>query len=160
MTASRADTPGVVARPPLLYLAFLAVGLGLDYLWPVPLVPGGLPNAVQYALGAVLLSLGVGLMAACMRRLRRAGTPVETWKPTTALVSDGPFRFSRNPIYVALTLMYAGIGVAADALWAFVLLVPLLVIMHVGVVVREERYLEGKFGEAYRRYRDSVRRWL
>jgi len=80
--------------------------------------------------------------------------------PTTAIVTSGPFRFSRNPLYLALTLLYFGLSVAVNSWWGIVVLVPLLIIMHRGVVLREERYLERKFGETYRRYRSKVRRYL
>ncbi len=92
--------------------------------------------------------------------MERAGTNVNPREPTTALVVSGPFRFSRNPLYVALTLMYAGLAVVANAFWVLVLLVPVLLVLHSGVVRREERYLEAKFGEAYRQYRARVRRYL
>ena len=89
-----------------------------------------------------------------------AGTNVNPSLPTTVLVVDGPFQFSRNPMYLARTLLYLGLGLLANALCVFVALLPLLVVMHHGVIKREERYLEGKFGDAYRQYRAAVRRWL
>jgi protein-S-isoprenylcysteine O-methyltransferase Ste14 len=160
VTTLSAETAGVVARPPRLYLAFLGLGLLLGYLWPAPLAPGGLPAGARLGGGAALLAGGVVLMAAGMRALRRHGTRVETHQPTTALVTDGPYRASRNPIYVALTLLYAGVAVLADSAWALALLAPLLVVMRFGVVAREERYLERRFGPAYRAYRTAVRRWI
>ena len=81
-------------------------------------------------------------------------------RPTTAIVTSGPFRFSRNPLYVALTFLYFGLTLAVNTWWSMVVLVPLLIIMHRGVVLREERYLEQKFGETYRQYRSKVRRYL
>ena len=78
----------------------------------------------------------------------------------TALVTEGPFQFSRNPIYLALTLIYCGIGMAADSGWVLGLVVPVLAVMRYGVIAAEERYLEAKFGEAYRHYKGHVRRWL
>lgn len=93
--------------------------------------------------------------------LRRAGTTISVDRPTTAIVASGPYRYSRNPLYVALTLLYLGLGAAAlNTLWALVLLPPLLVVIQRGVIEREERYLERKFGEEYRRYKRRVRRWL
>jgi protein-S-isoprenylcysteine O-methyltransferase Ste14 len=80
--------------------------------------------------------------------------------PTTALVAAGPFRFSRNPLYVALTLVYVALALLTNALWVLVLIVPVLFVTHYGVVRREERYLEAKFGDAYRAYRSRVRRYL
>ena len=156
MPGSAQDRPGVIARPPLIYLAFLAAGLGLGYGWPAPFVA----DAARYSLGGALAALGVALAGLAFRRFRRAGTNVQTWQPSTARVTEGPFRFSRNPIYVALTLIYCAIGVAADSGWVLVLVVPLLAVMRYGVIAAEERYLEAKFGDAYRHYKGRVGRWL
>jgi protein-S-isoprenylcysteine O-methyltransferase Ste14 len=76
------------------------------------------------------------------------------------VVSGGPYSHSRNTIYVAMVLIYAGIGVAVDGPWILGLLVPLVAVMRYGVIAAEERYMEAKFGDAYRRYKDSVRRWF
>ena len=156
MSADPQDRPGVIAPPPLIYLAFLAAGLGLGYAWPAPLVD----DAARYPLGGALAALGVALAVVALLRFRHAGTNVRTEKPATALVTEGPYRYSRNPIYVALTLIYCGIGVAADSGWVLGLAVPLLAVMRYGVVAAEERYLEATFGEAYRHYKGRVRRWL
>jgi protein-S-isoprenylcysteine O-methyltransferase Ste14 len=92
--------------------------------------------------------------------MKRAGTNIRPDQPTLAVVSDGPFRFTRNPLYLALTGLYVGITLLADALWPLLLLVPVLVVLQWGVVAREERYLEAKFGEPYRAYKARVRRWV
>jgi len=92
--------------------------------------------------------------------MQAAGTNVNPSRPTTAIVECGPFGFSRNPLYLALTLLYFGLTLAFNTWWGIVLLVPVLIIMHRGVVLREERYLEQKFGETYRQYRSKVRRYL
>ncbi len=81
-------------------------------------------------------------------------------EPATAILSDGLYGVSRNPIYLGLTAIYLGVGVMADAGWVAVLLGPLLAVMHFGVIAREERYLERKFGDEYRRYKAKVRRWI
>lgn len=150
------DNPGVIVRPPLLYLGALVLGFGLDWIWPSQAIP----DLVQYVGGATIAAVSFVPAIAAMRRFRKAGTNVPTTLPVTALVVDGPYRYSRNPIYVGLTLLYAGIGVAADNLWALGLLLPVLAVMRYGVIAREERYLEDKFGDAYRRYKARVRRWL
>ncbi len=156
MSDSVQDAPGVVAKPPLIYVAGLLLGLALDYVFPIAV----LPNTVQYVAGFVLIGVSVLLVASVLRRFRRAGTNIDVHKPTTAIVTEGPFRYSRNPAYVALSLLYAGLGVAADSLWILGLLIPILIIMRYGVIQREERYLERKFGEDYLRYKRAVRRWL
>jgi protein-S-isoprenylcysteine O-methyltransferase Ste14 len=151
-----ADRPGVIAKPPLLYLGTLALGIGFDLLVPAPIPL----HDLRWPLAAILFVAGLALVAVCFRRFQAAGTNVPTWMPTTALVTSGPYRFSRNPIYLALTALYLGLAIGYGSLWPLVLLVPLLIVMRYGVIGREERYLEGKFGEPYRAYRSSVRRWI
>lgn len=150
------DSPGVVIWPPVLYgLAFL---LGLALEWIAPL--GRLPHLPARLLGAVLFLAGVALARSGERAMREAGTNIHPDQPALALVTGGPFRFTRNPLYVALTLLYAGVALLVPALWPLALLVPVLAVMHWGVVQREERYLERKFGDSYRAYIARVRRWV
>jgi protein-S-isoprenylcysteine O-methyltransferase Ste14 len=156
MTVSLPDNPGVIAKPPSLFVAALAAGFALEWIVPTSFVRG----APRFALGAALLGAGVWLMSASMRQQRRAGTNIETDRPTETIVTDGPYRWSRNPIYVALVLIYLGVAVLGDSLWVLGLLVPLLVVMRFGVIAREEAYLDRKFGDVYRAYRARVRRWL
>ncbi len=156
MAENRKDNPGVIAPPPLIYLGFLVLGGALDFLWPIGLGVG----AVGVPAGAALAVLGGAIAFTAVRQFGRAGTNFKPHEPSTAIVTDGLYRHSRNPMYIALALVYAGIAVAADGLWAMALLVPTLVVVRHGVIAREERYLEGKFGDAYRRYKGSVRRWL
>ncbi len=156
MPATVRDNPGVIAPPPLIFLGFLLLGLVLDALWPLAI----LPDVTQYLLGIVLFGLGIGLSVTCIAHLRRLGTDFRTHKPTSTLVTDGPYRVSRNPIYIALSLAHIGIAVAVDSPWMLAMLIPALAVVRVGVIAREERYLEAKFGDDYRRYRASVRRWL
>jgi protein-S-isoprenylcysteine O-methyltransferase Ste14 len=156
MTDERPDHAEVIGPPPLLYTAALVIGAGLEWFWPTAIGLGWLP----LVLGAILILAGLAIALLGALALRRAGTAIPPNRPTTELVTDGPYRFSRNPLYLALTLIYAGVGLIADDLWILILLVPLLLLIHWGVVVREERYLEAKFGEAYRRYKERVRRWL
>ena len=154
--AGRDDKPGVIAPPPVLYGGALAVGAGLDWLIPLPLLA---PGAGQ-APGVVLILAGLALALWCVLLFRRAGTAVEPYKPSTAIVSSGPYRFSRNPIYVALTAVSVGIGLWANSAWMLGLLLPTLVIMRIAVIGPEERYLEAKFGAEYLDYKARVRRWL
>ncbi|MDP7549325.1 MAG: isoprenylcysteine carboxylmethyltransferase family protein [Alphaproteobacteria bacterium] len=156
MEPASPDNPGVIIRPPRLYLGALALGLTLDYFKPAP----WLPNQVQYPVGLAMIAAGIALAALAMRRFRAAGTNIPTPLPSTALVAGGPYRFSRNPIYLALTLIFLGLAAAANSLWLLLLLPAVLAVMHYGVVLREERYLGGKFGERYLDYKARVRRWL
>jgi protein-S-isoprenylcysteine O-methyltransferase Ste14 len=108
-----------------------------------------------------MLLAASGLLArSAEAAMKRAGTNIRPDQPTLAVVSNGPFRFTRNPLYVAATGLYVGISLLVDALWPLLLLVPALVVLRWGVIAREERYLEAKFGEPYLAYRSRVRRWL
>lgn len=150
------DRPGVLAPPPLLYAGGLVAGLLLDWAFPLP----GLPGTVSWPLGAILLAAGAALGAWFVASFRRAGTPVDVRRPTTAIVTGGPFRFSRNPGYLSLTMMYLGIAVLADALWPLIVLPGIVLVVQRTVIEREERYLERKFGDDYLRYKRRTRRWI
>lgn len=155
-TAVSRDAPGVIAPPPLVYLAGLLLGLALQRRLPSPQAR----RAVTAPLGGAILLAGVGLAAMFLTAFWRAGTPVDPRRTTTALVTTGPYRFTRNPGYLALALVFAGIAVLTGGIWALLMLVPTLALIDRGVIAREERYLEGKFGDEYRQYRARVRRWL
>jgi protein-S-isoprenylcysteine O-methyltransferase Ste14 len=150
------DTPGVIAPPPLIYLVALAIGFGLEALLP----SASLPNWLAWSLGSLLIAAGAVLAASFVAAFRRARTPVNPGSPTTAIVTTGPYRLSRNPGYLAMALTYAGIAILTNAPWALLPLIPALLLVNRGVIRREERYLEGKFGEDYLRYKDRTRRWL
>ena len=150
------DHPGVITHPPFLYAGALAAGALLDWVVPLPVLDAG---AGQLP-GLVLIVLGLTLAGWCAMLFRRAGTGIPTHRPSTAVVRHGPYRFSRNPIYVGLTSLAAGIAIWVNSYWMLGLLVPTLVIMQIGVIQREELYLESKFGEEYREYKRRVRRWL
>jgi protein-S-isoprenylcysteine O-methyltransferase Ste14 len=156
MTVSLPDNPGVIAKPPSLFLAAMAAGIALELLFPTSFASG----LVRLGLGSAFVGAGIALMSAAMRRQRGAGTNIETDRPTEVIVTDGPYRWSRNPIYIALTVIYLGVAVLADSLWLLGMLAPLLIVMHFGVIAREEVYLDRKFGDVYRSYRAGVRRWL
>jgi protein-S-isoprenylcysteine O-methyltransferase Ste14 len=154
--ASRLDNPGVIAPPPILYGIAFAVGNLLQWVVPVRILPANIATCM----GLALLASGAALATWSRRTMQGAGTNVHPALPATALVMAGPFRFSRNPMYLARTLLYLGLGCLLNALWVLALLAPLLLIMHYGVIEREERYLGAKFGEAYLRYQADVRRWV
>ncbi len=156
MADERKDNAGVIAPPPLIYLGFLAAGLLLKKTPPAR----SLPRSYANLLGWPLLASGILLGGWFDRTLKRARTPANPYRPVSNLVEDGPFRYSRNPGYISFTLMYAGIASLANALWAILLLPAALVVIRHGVIGREERYLERKFGEEYLRYKARVRRWI
>ena len=150
------DNPGVVAPPPLVYAGALAAGLLAGRAYPVAF----LPRVIARVLGPSLLAGGFLLIGSGLRAMRRAGTNVDPREPATAIVTEGPYRFTRNPIYVGLTLVYGGVAALANALPAAILLPFVLIVMQRGVIEREERYLERKFGDEYLRYKARVRRWV
>jgi len=154
------DKAGVIVPPPLIYLGFLVLGLGFDRFWPLPIFGGGVGAAARAGVGAAVAALGVAVAALGFLQFRKAGTNVRPDQPATALVTEGIYRHSRNPLYLALALIYSGAALAADSPWALAFLVPVLVIVRYGVIAREEAYLERKFGDEYRRFKAAVRRWL
>ena len=157
--ASVTAVPGVIARPPFLFLAALLLGFVLDRLLPLSFaVPGG--DLVHWVVGGSLILIGLGLAAAGIGNFSRAATPVPTNQPTRALVTSGIHGWTRNPIYLGMFFVYGGIGIAARSPWTLVLTLPLAVTIRYGVVAREEAYLERRFGDAYRDYKTRVRRWL
>lgn len=150
---------GGIVRPPLLYLAYLFAGLALGRALPLPFsFPGNAP--MWWIAGGVIVVIGAGVFAAAVGNFSRAATPVPGNRPVRALVTTGVHGFSRNPIYVGMSLVYAGIGLAARSPWVFILALPLALMMRYIVVAREEAYLERRFGDAYRGYKARVRRWL
>jgi protein-S-isoprenylcysteine O-methyltransferase Ste14 len=156
MTTAKARPRGVTVPPPLLYLGAFVVMMLLRWPWPMPILGGRLALGP----GLVLVALGITLAVAGRRALEAAGTHVNPELPTTAIVTAGPYRFTRNPLYVALATFFLGVTLGFNTWWGVVLLVPVLAVMHWGVIRREERYLEQKFGEPYREYCSRVRRYL
>ena len=156
MTDDDRDNAGVVAPPPLIYLGPLLLGLLLNRKLRVPF----LPRRVARALGWPLLVGGVSLIGWFEWAMRYADTPTNPYKPVSNLATDGPFRYTRNPAYLSMAMIYAGISTLANALSSILLLPAALLVIQRGVIEREERYLENKFGEEYLRYKEQVRRWV
>ena len=150
------DSPGVVVFPPLLFGSALLLGFILQRIRPVH----PLPDAAAYGLGGVVLLGSLVLALWAERVMHAAGTNVRPDQPTLAIVTGGPFRYTRNPLYIASTGLVVGLGLLFNALWPLVLVLPVLVVVRYGVVAREERYLEKKFGETYLAYKGRVRRWF
>jgi protein-S-isoprenylcysteine O-methyltransferase Ste14 len=147
--------PGIV-RPPLVYLVAIALGLLLELIWPLRLAP----TAIGVPLGAIAVFLGVALFLYAVRTLRSAGTPVPGDRATTTIVDTGPFRFSRNPIYLSFSLVVLGIAFSVNSWWLVATLALAVALMSLVVIPREERYLERRFPTEYLPYKASVRRWL
>jgi protein-S-isoprenylcysteine O-methyltransferase Ste14 len=144
------------ARPPLVFLAAILAGLALERVWPLPFLPRSLPAE----LGAPLALAAGALFAWSLRTLRRAGTSVRGNEPTRTLVRAGPYRFTRNPIYLAFSLLQLGIAVWVDGAWLLLTFAGALALVAFVVIPREERYLAAKFAAEYGDYRARVPRWL
>jgi protein-S-isoprenylcysteine O-methyltransferase Ste14 len=156
---ARSDTSGIRFPPPLVFALGFAVGYGLQRLAPVPLVPAALHGA-ERGIGWSLVAVGVALMGSAVATFRRAGTSPNPFTPTTALVTRGPYRFTRNPMYVGWVAVYLGATLLTRALWPLVLLPAAVFVMGRRVIALEEAYLERTFGDEYRTYKARVRRWL
>ena len=155
--AGTADTANVIIRPPLAWGLAVIAGLALNSFVPWPFLPADVPAGW---LGALVFVLALALFAWAIVTMTKAGSNVPTNRPTTTIVESGPYRFTRNPIYLGMFLGLVGVALAFDNLWLLVTLVPFALIIRYGVVAREEAYLDRKFGEVYRGYRSRVRRWL
>ncbi len=152
----RKATSGPIVRPPIAFACSLLSGLVLDRIWPLALSSSGVRESAGLLLGAG----SIALFARSVAEFRKFGTPVPSSQPSTSVVRTGPYRFSRNPIYLAFAVLQLGIGLWAGNGWLLLLLIPTLALVSRGVIDCEERYLSEKFGEDYLRYRRSVRRWL
>lgn len=152
--ASDSANPGLL-RPPFIYFVSIALGVALQLAVALPFFP----RALNVATGAALVVAAMALFVAAVGKFRAAGTAVPANKPTTAIVRGGPYRFTRNPIYLAFSFLQLGIAIWVNSLWLVATLAVALALIH-AVIGREERYLERKFGGEYLAYKASVRRWL
>jgi protein-S-isoprenylcysteine O-methyltransferase Ste14 len=152
-----AETAQVVVRPPFAWALAVLAGLALHWLMPLPFMP---PAVSARWAGGVVFAAALALFAWAIVTITRAGSNVPTNTPTTTIVDTGPYRFTRNPIYIAMFGGLVGLAMAFDSLWLLAALVIFALIIRIGVVAREEAYLERKFGDVYRQYRSRVRRWL
>lgn len=145
-----------IVRPPVVYLVSIAAGITLHLAWPIRLTAALLrtPIGVATTVGALILFL------AAVRTFRVAGTPIPGNQPTTAVVRTGPYRYSRNPIYLAFSLLQFGISTLVNAMWLLLTLIPAVLLMSLVVIPREEAYLEKRFPSEYLPYKRAVRRWL
>src|SRR5262245_21211318 len=159
MAQATRDNAGVVAPPPLISLAALLVDLGLDRLAPIGFIEAILPRTARLVLALLIGAMAVWITARGVMAVRRHGTAVDPRQPVSALVTSGIFASTRNPLYQCQGLLLLALAIAFASDWAVLSMVPWAVAMHVGVVRREERYLERKFGDDYRRYVARVPRY-
>jgi protein-S-isoprenylcysteine O-methyltransferase Ste14 len=150
--------PGVRLPPPVVFLAGFGLGFLLQRAFPLAFAAPGnpLPRWLGgfFALGSAALALGAFLT------FHRAHTTVRPDRSASALITQGPFRFTRNPLYLSLTLLQAGLALLANALWPGLMLLAVLLVIRYYVIAREERYLLARFGTDYQAYRQAVRRWF
>jgi protein-S-isoprenylcysteine O-methyltransferase Ste14 len=144
--------------PPLIYLGFLILGLAVNLYYPLSLSSS--ETAVIVILGLGVIACGLALGAWALSAMWRAGVSPLPWKQPARLVVDGPFRFSRNPVYVSLAIVYLGLSIALNTLWPPAFLGFALIIVDRGIILQEERFLEKKFGAGYLSYKVRVRRWI
>ena len=158
MTSKGLKLPGTGIRviPPAIFMVAMVGAYLMDWVWPFRIIP----DAVQYALGIVVILLSFGAMPWTLAAFKRAKTTFDVRRQATALITGGPFRFSRNPTYVAMIALCAGIGIVADNGWVLPALGAAIAYLHFAVIVAEERHLEYAFGDKYRAYKRRVRRWL
>lgn len=155
--ADTADTANVIVPPPIAWALAVLAGLALHWLMPLPFLTAAVSAGW---LGATVFVLALALVAWAITTMTRAGSNVPTSLPTTTIVETGPYRFTRNPIYLGMVLGLIGLALAFNSLWLLLALVPFALVIRYGVIAREEAYLERRFGDVYRRYRARVRRWL
>jgi len=156
MTERKLDSAGVAVPPPPIYIAGFLVGLALGRLWPL----AAIPHRVALTLGLILLAAWLATWAAALPLFARSKTPLSTAKPVASLITSGIYTVTRNPLYVGWTFLYLGVAILVSAWWAIAMLVPVAVVVDCFVVRREEQYLERRFGDQYRDYKQRVRRWL
>lgn len=158
MTGEPRDHAGIRVPPPLIFLGLVVIGPVLDSI--LGLAPLALSRTVQTVLALVLIGGGLAIVLAAMRGFARAGTRVEPWAPSSAIVSDGIYRFTRNPMYVGMALVMTGLALVIGSPTSLAMVAVAVVVVDRYVIRREEVYLEGKFGPDYLDYRRRVRRWL
>jgi protein-S-isoprenylcysteine O-methyltransferase Ste14 len=145
-----------IIRPPFVYLSAIVVGLLLHLAWPIRLVS----RSMSLLLGGTAVLVAFALFLSAVRTFRSAGTPVPGNRPTTTIVRTGPYRWSRNPIYLSFSLLQLGVALGVNSLWLLITLVPAVALMSFVVIPREEQYLESRFPADYLAYKATVRRWL
>ena len=159
MKIPEADRSGVRVFPPLVFLAAGGVAMAIHRFLPLHVVPVERAAPLRIA-GAVLAAAAASFAIWAIATFRRLGTTPNPAGGTTALASDGPYRFSRNPMYASLVLLTTGVALAFDTLWPLLLLPFVVLLVRANVILPEERYLEAKFGQPYRDYKARVRRWI
>ena len=148
--------PGIRLHPPIIYAISILAGIGLNNLWPLAM-PYGLHNRIY---GVILIAVAILLAAWSLFEFHKADTDVRPDKPDSTLLTSGPYRFTRNPLYIVLTLAQLTVAIWLNNLWILLLAIPSVIVISLYAIAREERYLETLFGQQYLDYKKQVRRWL
>ena len=155
-STEEADHPGVIAFPPLIFAVCAVVGILLHFLFPIHVMR----HSVSVAVGVFLSVVSAALAIWAARVMKAAGTNVRPDRPALTIVRSGPYQWTRNPMYLSLCLLQLALGFVLDGWIALLFTIPLVLILHFGVIRREESYLEAKFGEQYLAFKRKVRRWI
>jgi len=146
----------VIAPPSLIALAIIIFGVALGKLWPAEIIP----TPWQYIAGGAIIAAAMLLITNAFRHFSQVNTPVPTYRTPTTLVTSGVYAITRNPIYLSMMMLIMGLGVTLDNIWLLLLAAVFQQIIRWGVIAREEKYLEAKFGEQYRTFKEQTRRWI
>src|SRR3989344_213405 len=151
-------TAGMIFPPPFIYLISIIIGILANLAWKMKIFPDSMiPRSIA---GTAIIAVGVFIFVNSFRALEKAKTPIQPYKPTIRIVKTGPYSFSRNPVYLSFALVQLGIAFLLNNPWVLASLIPAVAIVYTGVILREEKYLESKFGKEYSDYKKSVRRWV
>jgi protein-S-isoprenylcysteine O-methyltransferase Ste14 len=159
MSKGEKDVANVIARPPLIVLGTLIAAFALDYFYPQGYM-AQTATTLRYLASGLALLFGVLVLGAAVNAMRKAETNIPTWEPTLALVTEGVYARSRNPIYLAFIILLTGIGMLFSSDWLMLLLLPFLLVIHFGVIRREEEYLLARFGAPYADYMKRTPRYI
>jgi len=151
------DGVRVVIKPPILFLAFFILGIALRFIIKFPIFS---QSSIGYVAGGLLIILGAFLAGWAVKTFKKLGETPHHGRPIHKIVDSGPFKFSRNPMYLSLAFIYIGLSMIINTYWLLLLLPIMLIVLHYGVILREEEYLKRKFKEEYLSYRSKVGRWF
>lgn len=158
MSPGERAVPDVIARPPLILFVTLVAGLVLDQLYPAGYI-AQMATGLRYLAAGCAFAVGIVLLGTAANEMRKAGTNIPTWEPALALATGGIFGRSRNPIYLSFAVLMIAFALVFSSDWIFLLLVPFMLVMHFGVIRREEDYLLARFGASYADYMKRVPRY-
>ncbi|MEQ9619785.1 MAG: isoprenylcysteine carboxylmethyltransferase family protein [Deltaproteobacteria bacterium] len=156
MTTADNDNPGVIAMPPLIFIIFLAIGILINLLVPLSFIHG----SARFISGIIILLVSGIIVLSAQRRMKRSGTNIDVRKPSTAVVTGGIYSYTRNPMYMSMVILLIALAFLLNNLWVLIVIPFFMAVIRKGVIMREEAYLERKFGSEYTEYKKRVRRWI